>query len=167
MPNFCPLIGLCNTWESLDLTQGAVVKEYQKWGDAYTVQFDIKLTKVPSTLVNVFQFIVNDDVATYGPIPALWITEDGNFYICSTVSGNKNFCRSFCFTVGRNYQITIQQFKHIEKHWYQIIIDDVSKLKIENTQPESFPSVYFYASDQWNETFSSDFGSIGNVKIGK
>ena len=159
--------GSCNTWESLDITQGMVVKEYQNWGDVYTIQFDIKVTNVPSILVNVFQFIVNDDVGTYGPISALWITEDEHFYICSAINGDKDFCESFCFALGMDHQITMQQFKDNGKYWYQILIDGKTKLMIENTQPESFPIVNFYASDQWNETFSSEFGSIGNVKIGK
>ena len=158
----------CNTWERLDITQGLVVKEYKNWGEVYTIQFDIKVKHVPNTLLNVFQFIVNNDVSgTYGPIPGLWITEDENFLICSAINGNKDFCESYCFELGKNYQITIQQFKDVEKFWYQILIDGKTKLMINITQPESFPIVNFYASDQWNETFALDFGSISNVRIGK
>ena len=166
--NFSYFTDPCNSWESLDITQGLVVKEYQNWGGVYTIQFDIKVTNVPNTLLNVFQFIANNDVSgTYGPIPALWITKDENFQICSVINGNKDFCGSYCFELGKDYQITIQQFKVMEKYWYQILIDGKTKLMIDNTQPKSFPIVNFYASDQWNETFALDFGSISNVRIGK
>ena len=139
---------------------------YQNWGDWFKLEFSIKVTKIPTSVwTNVFHFTANGNINKYGDrIPALWINKGGFFTICSVVSGNKNYCKKLNFVLGKQYQVTIQQLKESGKYWYEIIIDHVSKLKIENSQAKRFSSVKMYASDPWHNSFPSDLGSISNIR---
>ena len=146
-----------------------MVKEFQNWGDVFKVEFAITVTKIPSVAYqNVFHFTTSGDYNVYGDrIPALWIANNLNkpeFFIASAVSGNRDLFKRFDIELGKQYQITIKQFK-ASGTWYEIIIDGESKYKIENTQPQSFSSVKLYASDPWYNPFSSTFGSICDIKI--
>ena len=133
----------------------------------YTVEFDIMVTNSVSGWTNVFHFTADGNYDNYGDrLPALYINTGEYFHICSAVNGNANYWQNFDFELGKQYQITIRQFKTSrETYWYEIIIDGESRLKIENTQPQSFSSVKLYMSDPWYTSFSSDLGSICNVKI--
>ena len=151
----------------MDISKGKVDSEFQNWGKLYTVEFDImvRFGVIPgSGLTNVFHFSAINDKED--PTPALWIHPDGVFYICSNVDGGKN-CQSISFDFETPYQITIKQFNADGKYWYEIIVNGVSKYKVENTQPRSLPSVKFYTSHpEWPNSFSSeDMGVICNVKI--
>ena len=149
-----------------DIAKGKKFKEFQNWGLLYTVEFEITVTNAGSGWTNVFHFTANDNNYAYGDrIPALFINSDGYFHICSAVNGNKNFCQNFDFEIGKQYQIIIKQSIVGGKYWYEILIDGESKFQIENTQPQSFSSVKLYTSDPWYNSFTSDFGSICNVKI--
>ena len=77
--------------------------------------------------------------------------------------------KAFSFTIeqGKMYQMTIRHFKECEKYWYEILVDGNSMFKMESAAPEIFSNVKFYASDPSHEPFSSDVGSICNVKICK
>ena len=132
----------------------------------YTVEFDIIITNAGSGWTNVFHFTANGNGPDYGDrIPALWINSDGYFYISSAINGHNDSAQNNDFELGKRYQITIQQFIASGTYWYQIIIDGESMLMIENTQPQSFSSVRLYTSDPWYPSFTSDLGSICNVKI--
>ena len=139
---------------------------FQNWGDLFKIEFSIKVTKLPTTTwANVFHFTAHGNHLRYGDrIPALWINKGGFFYVCSAVSGNNNYCKNVNFVLGKEYQVTIQQLKESGKYWYEIIIDNVSKLKIENSQAKRFSSVKMYASDPWHNSFPSDLGSISNIR---
>ena len=65
------------------------------------------------------------------------------------------------------YHVTILQQKNKEdgKHWYEILIDGESKLKIENIAPRSYTNVKLYASDSFFDPFITNIGSICNVNI--
>ena len=154
---------LTDCWE---IVQGKVVQEFQNWSVIYSVEFDITVTNPGFGWTNVFHFTANGDQANYGDrIPALFINSDGYFHICSAVNDIVSYCESTAFELGKQYQITIRQFKSGGTYWYEIIIDGESKIKIENTQPQSFSSVKLYTSNPWYNHFSSDLGSICNVKI--
>ena len=148
----------------MNITRANMVKEYQNWGDVYTIEFDIIVTEIPPTSSSVFRFTAgNEDCCNkVDRIPALFVTQAGEFFIANTKMG----AFVFAFELGKTYQITIRYFKECEKYWYEILIDGNSKFKIESTNPESFSNVKFYAGDPWHDPFSSDFGSICNVKIG-
>ena len=83
----------------------------------------------------------------------------------SSINSNGDFYKDFSFELGKEYQMSIQQWKHNGTYWYEIIIDGISKFKIENKQPRQYSSVELYTSDPWYEPFTSEFGSICNIKI--
>ena len=150
------------------------IQAFQNWGRFFTIDFDIMVTKTTygsGGWTNVFRFTANDindhnlDYKFGGRIPAFFINSHGFFHICSEIDDNPNYCQNFDFELGKQYQITIKQFMETGIDWYEIIIDGESWFKKENTQPKSFSSVKLYASDPWYNSFSSDLGSICNVKI--
>ena len=151
-----------------DLTKNKLVKVYQNWGDVFKIEFAITVTKLPrETWTSVFHFSADGNYVNYGDrIPGLWIYNPGNFVISSAVNGNSNYYKEFPFVLGKQYQMTIQQFKDSDgKYWYEIVIDGESKFKIENTQTKTFSNVKLYASDPWYSPFSSDLGSFCDIKI--
>ena len=99
MLKFAYFTGSCNSWESLDITHDLLVKEYQNWGAAYTIQFDIKIanfpskleTNLPKGLLSVFHITANGDGALAGDrIPAIFLNQDQKLYFFSAVSGDLN-----------------------------------------------------------------------------
>ena len=143
-----------------------MVNVFKYWGDLFKVEFAIKVTKWPTSgWTNVFHFTAKSNAEYYGDrIPALWIVNNGYFYFYSAVNGDKDYYTQFKYVVGKQYQVTIQQLKHFGKYWYEIIIDDVSILRIENQKPKSFSKVKLYASDPWYNPFTSDLGWISYIK---
>ena len=152
----------------MDVEKGKLVKEFQNWGNVYSIQFNIVVTKLSSqTWTNVFHFSgTKKNCCGLGDrIPGLWINRGSFFRIVSTVNKIGNFKKNIPFELGKLYHVNIQQSKIDEKYWYEILIDGETKLKIENFNPLSFSSVKFYASDPWHSTFTSDFGQISGVTI--
>ena len=154
------------------IVKDKVVQEIQNWGKLYTVQFEITISNSGEGWINVFHFTADDNKAKYGDrIPVIFIkrktgSEAGYFYIGSDISGKNSMAKYYDYELGKKYQITIKQFKDSgNKYWYEIIINAQSIFKIENTAPESFPNVKVYASDPWYNSFSSNLGSVCNLKI--
>ena len=94
---FSYFTGQCNSWKSLDIAHDLVVKEYQNWGDAYTIQFDIKITNLPNNLVtnlpqgwlSIFHISASDNAVLYGDrIPAIFLSKNKRLYFYSAVSGD-------------------------------------------------------------------------------
>ena len=133
----------------------------------YNIEFAIKVTQLPTwTWTNVFHFTADKDNGNYGDrIPALFIHKDGHFQICSAVNGEVNYHIDFYFKLGKEYQIAIKQYEDMGKYFHEIIIDDVVKDKIQNTQPQNFPNVKLYASNPWIIGFFSDLGNFCKVNI--
>ena len=148
------------------ITKRNVVEVFRNWGDFFKIEFGIKVTKKTSTCTNVFHFTAGDrNHGKYGDrIPAFWVCR-GFFHICSAISGNVNYCKNFNFVLGKHYQVTIKQQILIGNYWYEIVINGVSILKIENKQAKRFSSVKLYASDPWHRPFSSDLGKISHIQI--
>ena len=144
-----------------------MVKVLRNWGDLFKIEFGIKVTKKPTSgWTNVFHFTAHGDHQRIGDrIPAFWIHRNGYFLICSALNGNGNYCKTFNFVLGKNYQVAIQQVKEFGKCWYEIVIDGVSLLKTENKQAKRFSSVKLYASDPWYHPFASNLGRISHIQI--
>ena len=141
----------------LDITRFNMMNEYQTLGDVYTIEFSIIVSQMPAEARSVFYFTETDS----DRIPAVFV----NKKICIINTNLKTFC--FTFEQGKMYQMTIRHFIECEKYWYEILVDGNSMFKMESTAPKSSSNVNFYASDPWHEPFSSDVGSICNVKICK
>ena len=63
------------------------------------------------------------------------------------------------------YKIAIKQYKYDGTYWFQIIVNGDSIVEVINTVPKNFTSVTYYASDPWNEPFSSELGYFCQVKV--
>ena len=155
-----------------DVVKGKVVQEIQNWGKLYMIQFEIIVSNSGDGWINVFHITADSNKALYGDrMPVFFIkrntyNEDGYFYIGADISGQKSLAIYYDYELEKKYQITIKQSKDSEnKYWYEIIINAQSIFKIENTAPESFPNVKVYASDPWYNSFSSNLGSVCNLKI--
>ena len=156
----------------LDTNQQAIKKNnikqsFKNWGDLFKIEFFIQVTKIPTHVwTNVFHFTAQGNGHKYGDrIPAFWINRQGYFHICSAVNGNANYCKNFNFKLQKFYQVTIQQVNEFGKCWYEIVIDGVSILKIENKQAKRFSSVRLYASDPWYHPFRNNLGRISIIKV--
>ena len=141
-------------------------KLYPTWNKIYRVSFRIKVNKLSNQVwTNVIHFTTGSNHAHYGSRhPAVWIHKGGLFYICSAVSGS-HYCKSFKFSLGEQYYITIQQSKQNGKYWYEISINDHLKLKVHNARPRIFSNVKEYISDPWHNPFTSDLGTISNLEV--
>ena len=145
---------------------------YQNWGDEYSIEFDIVVKKLSNIeWINVFHFTgTNKDGPPYhlgigNRIPALFVHKDGFFHFTTSLNNNGNYPKNSNFVVGQTYHILIKQSKHGSKYWYEIIINGESKLKKENKNAKSYPTVRFYNSDPWWESFTSEFGNVCNLKV--
>ena len=148
---------ILDSWESLNITKGLLVNEYQNWGKLYTVELEITVTNRGDGYSNIFHFIADGD-----SIPALGIRSNGLFVISSSINGNGNYGKEINFELDKKYQMIIKQCEANGAYWFETIVDGESNIKIENKQPQSFSSVKFYASNPTNPAF---LGSISNVKI--
>ena len=147
---------------------GFVRKSYYTWNKIFRVSFSIIVKKwSKNAWTNVIHFTTGGDYGVYGyRVPLVKINKDGQFfYICSAVSGNPDFCKTFKIALGHQYHITIQQSKQNGKYWYEIWINGHLKLKVQNTKPRSFSNVKEYISDPWYPHFSSDLGTVSNLEI--
>ena len=112
------------------ITKGNLIDEFQNWGDEFNIEFSIKVTQLPSeTWTNVFHFTADGNYDNYGDrIPALYINKDGYFQICSAVGNFQNYCTKINFVVGKQYQMTIIQWRNRNlKCWYEITINGTNK----------------------------------------
>ena len=121
--------------------------------------------RAPITWVNPYSFLkVQDDTALDGyRIPALFIHRD--YLSFRSYFNGLQHGKEIPYDVEKTYQITQHQFIEYGRYWYEIIVDGVSKLKQDNTRPISFPSVRLFASDNFHDPFTSDWGSICNFKV--
>ena len=160
---FSPL----NPPDSLDITKGSLTKEYHNWGDIYSIEFDVVVTKLNENWMNVFHFTAtNENCCDNGDrVPALFINKAGYFHFTTSLNDNGNYWKDFTFVLGKTYHVIIQQSKEDNKYWYEIIIDGDSLLREENKSPKTYSTVDLYTSDPWHDPFSSDFGNVYNLKI--
>ena len=151
-----------------EFEKGKLNEQYQNWGNVFSIEFDIMITKLPiSEWMNVFHFTgTNGNCCGIGDrIPALFINKAGYFHFTMAINNNGNYQKNIDFELGKTYHVTIQQSIIGDKFWYEILINDESKLKLENSNPKTFSSVHLYTSDSWYESFTSDFGTVCNLKI--
>lgn len=145
------------------------VKHFQNWGDSFEIEFVIKVYKLPnSKWMNIFKFTTKGEIEDHcNCIPELYIFKDQFFRVCSMIDGQSS-CQDFKFELGKEYKISIKQFKYSRKYWFQILINNVSDFKIQNTQPKRYQDVTLYANakeDISDETFDPEMGSFCYVKI--
>ena len=151
----------------MDIEQDKVFQEFQNWGKLYTVDFDLTIKN--TAYGNVFWF--TDDFYQGRDMPQLSFYGDGMIYIVTSIyysEDGDNYEPEFFiyeYELGKKYHITIKQFKESGTYWYEVIIDGESKFKKEITLPLAFPNVKAYTSAPALDPFSSDMGSLCNLKI--
>ena len=142
------------------------MKRYANWGKYFSIQFDIVVKKHPrGRWTNVFYFKAVEHGLQNDFVPALWIESGGYFHFGMHINNNQQNEEKVRFELGKTYHVTIRQSKRFTQFWYEIIIDNESKLKIENSNPQIWSKVYLYTSNPWVDAFTSEFGSICNLKI--
>ena len=147
-----------------------MMKSYSTWGPSYKVSFSLKINKWPrNRWTNVIHVTNGGNCCKMGErFPAvfiknwLWMKQ---IYICSSVNGYGNFYRIINATLGKQYDITIQQSKKGGKYWYQILIPGIRTRRFRNSRPKKFTNVKLYTSDPWYSPFTSDLGTVSNLKI--
>ena len=145
-----------------------LVKNYDSWGKVFSISFSITVFKSQSwDWTNVFHFTADGDNEKFGDrIPALFINKNKYFQICSAVNDVGNYCKKYYFELRKEYSIMISQYQKGNKYFFQIIIDNVIKLEVENTQAKYFLNVKFYASNPWSFSgFHSDLGKACDFNI--
>ena len=97
----------------------------------------LKVNKLPGTpWVNVFQFSTFPSSSNNGDrIPAMFIKNDGHFQVCFMLNGEHNQCSLFPFDLETWYKIGIKQYKSCGSYWYDILIDDAVKYRMQNLDP--------------------------------
>ena len=152
--------------------KGHLRKTYPTWNKVYRVSFSVIVNKLPlAKWTNVIHFTTGGNAGVYGyRNPAVWINKGAHLgfktiHIVSSVSGNANYSKDYKFSLGKQYDITIQQSKQNGKYWYEIWINGHLKFKVQNTKPRSFSNVKEYISDPWYPHFSSDLGTVSNLEI--
>ena len=68
-------------------------------------------------------------------------------------------------SLGKKYDITVQQSKKSGKYWYQIFISGEKTRSFVIWKPRKFTNVKCYTSDPWYPPFTSDLGTVSNLKI--
>ena len=142
------------------------MKRYANWGKYFSIQFDIVVKKHPrGRWTNVFYFKAVEHGLQNDFVPALWIESGGYFHIGMHINNNQKNTKKVRFELGKTYHVTIRQSKRFTQFWYEIIIDNESKLKIENKNPKSWSKVWLYTSSTFNDPFTSEFGNVCNLQI--
>ena len=151
----------------MTIKKGFLKKTYPTWNKIYSVSFRIIVKRSDGGWRKVMHFTTGRDNGAPGSrILVVWIIGSRQICIFSTVSGNNNYHRYFNLgTLGKPYDITIQQTKENGKYWYQIIINGSTVFKVPNTQPRIFSNVKEYLSAPWGKAFTSDYGTVSNLKI--
>ena len=159
-----------------------VKKSYPTWGPSYKVSFSLKIKKLPrNKWTNIIHITKGGNSRSYGDrIPAVWIfrwRQRLRIYICSAITfryrrgwkvsirNNKNFCRHVKVSLGKKYDVTIQQSKKSGRYWYQLFISGKRTRSFVNWKPRKFTNVKCYTSDPWYPPFTSDLGNVSNLKI--
>ena len=140
------------------------------------VSFSIAIKKKPKDkITNVLHFTTGGNNKGFGSrIPAVWVDKRFNdlFIRVNTdgVNGRINFRTSFRAELGKKYDITIKQWvDRNNKYWYQLIIPGVRTRRFPvyqyNGDWKTFYNVELYTSDPWRPSFTSDLGTLSNLKI--
>ena len=137
------------------------------WGRQFKIEFGIQVTKeLTDTWHSVFHITTGGNKDYYGNrIPAVWANKAKYFFICSGVSGNKNYYKDFQYQLNQWYHFEIKQEENYNGEIiYSIKIDGVTVHEVVNTLPQRFKKVILYESDPWYWSLDT-FGELKNLYI--
>ena len=143
---------------------------YSDFGDVFTIDFDIRVNVMPTTTLNVFQFTdsYGDDNNNDYSLPTVMVNPDSSLRILTSLNNNANYGTDFNFILERLHHVTIKQFKENNRIWYEIIIDgETIEEKVENKNFNKYPTVNLMLSNNVQDSFTSEYGYVCNLKVGK
>ena len=120
----------------------------------YAISFKVNPTKFAPGWHSVIHFTTGGDLDVYGSrIPGIWFHRngDGRLYICSAISGNKDYCfNSAPLPLNKFTEVRISQEMEGDDYFYMIKIGGAEFLRVQNNQPEVFSNVSVYVGDPWH-----------------
>ena len=97
-------------------------------------------------------------------IPSVWAGKHGNkekLLVVSSIGNNANYHIVFEFSKGTKSHLLIHQYHHCDgKDYFEILVDDTSVFKSENTNAVEVGTVKLYASDPWYHSLN---GKLENL----
>eukprot|EP00091_Calanus_sinicus_P008121 TRINITY_DN1973_c0_g1_i2.p1 TRINITY_DN1973_c0_g1~~TRINITY_DN1973_c0_g1_i2.p1 ORF type:complete len:303 (-),score=67.72 TRINITY_DN1973_c0_g1_i2:56-964(-) len=135
-------------------------------GSQYKITFDLYLSSYGDKPVySVLHFTQNGDATTYGDRnPAIWISREKKVLVCSAINGMLNFpvYSQPTFPLKTWMPVVISQTLVDKKIIYEVKINGVTLISMENNQPQLFQAVKVYAGDPW---YLAQDGKIKNLKV--
>ena len=154
----------------IDVEKFKLPKVYLEWGKTFVIEFDIRINEWHGDnvkMLNAFKFTAtdsDDDDMQSDNLPSLKIYKEGYIEILNTDS---KYSTKFDFELEKVHHVMIKQFKKDSKYWYEIVIDDQTKVDEENTNVYSYSTVSLYVNREVDDSFTSDYGYICNLIVGK
>ena len=137
-----------------------MIDTISKWGPTYHVEADLVVNNSFSQnhmWTNVFHF-TNGSLSNM--IPLINVYND-NLQICAIVN-SINYCHIYKYEPNETINILIKQTEQlVGRFYFEIIINDESRYKVQNQEPEKFQNIKVYASDPWHFPFD---GCLENLK---
>ena len=97
-------------------------------------------------------------------IPSIWAGTHGNkekLLVVSSIGNNANYHKVFEFSKGTKSHLLIHQYHHCDgKDYFEILVDNTSVYKSENTNAVEVGTVKLYASDPWHHSLD---GTLENL----
>ena len=140
-----------NLFLGLNIKKGNKIKEGLTVGKEYYVKFKLVPHEILGGWINVLHFTTGEDKHTPGSrIPALWFKDD-TLLFHSDVNGDTlyGFTTSTKYVANETIDINIQQVLSDDKYFFEVIVNNESIHRRENTQPKMFKNVTLYVSDPW------------------
>eukprot|EP00091_Calanus_sinicus_P006155 TRINITY_DN1675_c0_g1_i25.p1 TRINITY_DN1675_c0_g1~~TRINITY_DN1675_c0_g1_i25.p1 ORF type:complete len:198 (-),score=31.25 TRINITY_DN1675_c0_g1_i25:58-651(-) len=149
------------------LTKNNLVTELPFLGKEYQLTFELKVTKFGAvdTRSVIHLSATGADCCNVGDrVPAVWITKDKKFHIAATVNGIGNYYQDVPTVLEENKWILVEISQTLVdgKYIYEILVNEESVHKIENTTPQVWGPVKVFAADDW---YPSVEGQIKNLMI--
>ena len=159
----------------VEIEKGKILEALPKMGISYQVSVDVILKKLPSSRkwLNILQICDQSRDKGYGARnPAIWYHYDPNrygkisFFRIETAFDN-NWAKNFEYHVvpNKTYNLQITQFLEETNIQTEVKVNGYQVFKGQNTRARQFPHPKAYFSSPWADAFTSEFGTVKNVKI--
>eukprot|EP00092_Neocalanus_flemingeri_P089072 GFUD01112660.1.p1 GENE.GFUD01112660.1~~GFUD01112660.1.p1 ORF type:complete len:215 (+),score=49.32 GFUD01112660.1:74-646(+) len=151
-------------WKKIVISGGNLIMTLPYIGKEYKVAFDLEITSYGSGFHSVIHFTTGGNLGIYGQrIPAVFTHGADYIQITSAVNGNGNYKKNVPIDPQvQEYHIEISQSLYYNKYWYNVDINGVGVLAVENNDAQKFDNVQMYAGDPWYPALD---GILTNVRV--
>eukprot|EP00092_Neocalanus_flemingeri_P092762 GFUD01117812.1.p1 GENE.GFUD01117812.1~~GFUD01117812.1.p1 ORF type:complete len:188 (+),score=15.93 GFUD01117812.1:81-644(+) len=138
-------------WKEIVISPNNFITNLPHIGKEYKVAFDLEINSYGSGVHSVIHFTTGGDCCKYGQrIPAVFTDGSEYIQIASAVNGIGNYYENVPIDPQvQEYHIEISQSLYYNKYWYNIDVNGVGVLAVENTDAQQFDNVEMYAADPW------------------